>query len=161
MELMLARCPSPLKVSIILFSCCSVFHLVGVKRILDTFKLQGVQIQQLIDGRTGLAVHPVPHRVQAFCGPTELNWWNLYYLSDDLADFFPQNSLPAHTLSPYCLVGSPTRQNARQYLQVWKYCRIIVYWRSMSWMGAHGEMPISVTSATVTLMPLRELTHMC
>lgn len=84
----------------------------------DTFKLQGVQIQQLIDGRTGLAVHPVPHRVQAFCGPTELNSWNLYYFSDDLADFFPQNSLPAHTLSPYCLVGSPTRQNTRQYLQV-------------------------------------------
>ena len=58
---------------------------------------------------------------------TELNWWNLYYFSDDLADFFPQNSLPVHTLSPYCLVGSPTRQNARQYLPVWKYCRIIVY----------------------------------
>ena len=161
MELMLARCPSPLKVSIILFSCCSVFHLVGVKRILDTFKLQGVQIQQIIDGRTGLAVHPVPHRVQAFCGPTELNWWNLYYFSDDLADFFPQNSLPTHTLSSYCLVGSPTRQNAWQYLQVWKYRRIVVFRRNMPRMGAHGEMPISVTSATVTLMPLRELTHMC
>lgn len=70
---MLAPLTLPFEVSIILFSRYSVFHLVGVRRILDTFKLQGVQIQQLIDGRTGLAVHPVPHRVQAFCGPTELN----------------------------------------------------------------------------------------
>ena len=61
-----------------------------------------------------------------------------------LADFFHQNSLPMHTLSPYCLVGSPTRQNARQYLQVWKYRRIVVFRRNMSRMGAHGEMPVSV-----------------